>query len=501
MTDQLTDIREPFWETRGATGSPAARPSWRSSLVHRELQIAGEQRPNAAALVIGDTVTTWAELDALANRGADGLLRAGARPGDVVGLQAANSPEALAMMFAIPRAGMIVLPLNPMSTDAEVAYQTAEAGARHVISPRGLSLTDLIASGNAVNPEVESSEDDPYWVRFTSGTTGRPRGFVWSHRAVVHLFDGIAVDLRYGHDDRLLVNGPLAHAAFAFAGSMIRARGSMHVVPFNADELWHQVEEHGITQMFAVPTMLGMAIDKPGTASTLRRIAVSGSTLPPTLRTKFAERFPHVGLTTLYGASELGMVTILHDTEASGRENSVGHASFGYQVRILDDEGNELPATEVGTVHVHGPAMCDRWIGSAANDRRPTIPGWVTAGDMGHLDENGFLFIADRRSDLIISGGLNVYPAEVENTLLQAPGVTQACVVGLPHEVWGQQVVAVFTGTASPADLDAHCRTLLAGYKIPRRYVRMEQFPLTPTGKVRRAAIREQLAEADSSSA
>ena len=188
------------------------------------------------------------------------------------------------------------------------------------------------------------------------------------------------------------------------------------------------------------------------------------------------------------------MITALHGRERGGRTGSVGLPRFGYSLTILDDDGNPLPPGEIGTVYVQGPSMSDGFIGSVPAPANAVRDGWVTPGDMGSVDEDGFLYLADRRSDLIISGGMNVYPAEVENALLEVDGVREAVVIGVPDDTWGQRVTAVIVGDAGADVLDAHCRATLAGYKIPRRYEFVDHIPRSPAGKPLRRTVREQLA-------
>lgn len=465
-------------------------PPWRRLLVERILRQTAQRTPTAPAVACGDRVTTWGEFDAMADRAANGLARLNARPGDVVALSAANSAETLAMMFGMSRAGLVVLPINTMNRPEEIDHQVRETGAVMVLSQDGLSAEEVIASGDAEPPGVDVDEASPFHIRFTSGTTGRPRGYAVSHRAVSLMIQQLCAELRYGADDTLLVNAPLAHAAFAFAGAIVAAGGAMALAAFDAERIWHDCDHHEVTQLFMVPTMLAMALPSGGAASTVRQSALAGSALTLALKQRAAARFPHVEFTELYGSSELGMVTALHDREAADHVGSEGLPRFGYSVRILDDAGREVLRGEVGTVYFQGPSLADGPVGSILLPPNAIRDGWVTSGDMGSVDDDGFVYLADRRSDLIVSGGLNVYPAEVENILQQVDEIGEV-VVAAEDPVWGQRVTAVLTGDAPDDVLDAHCRQKLAGYKIPRRYVRVNDLPKTASGKLKRGAVRE----------
>ncbi|GAB2810181.1 acyl-CoA synthetase [Streptomyces chlorus] len=469
-------------------------PPWRRLLVERILRLSARRRPHETAVICGDRTLTWLEFDRLADRAADGLLRSGLRPGAVVALSATNLPETFAMMFGIARAGMVVLPLNPMNSPKEIAFQISEAGADLTISAAGPTVLDVIDRGRPdVVHEADVEETSPYWVRFTSGTTGLPRMFPNSQRNISLQALHMALDLRYRSDDTFLVNAPLAHAAFNFALASVQA-GAKVVLheKFDPENIWRDCARQGVTQMFMVPTMLAAALQHPGEAPDLRTAFVTGAALAPTLKKAATERFPHVDFTELYGASELGMLALLRGDESDGREGSAGLPHFASSIRILDEEGRQLPAGEVGTVYLQGIIMTSGFNGSVPAPENSVRDGWVTSGDMGHLDEDGYLYLADRRSDLILTGGMNVYPAEVENVLLQAPGVREVAVVGTPDDYWGQKVTAVVVGDADQEALDAHCRELLAAYKIPRHYRFVEVLPTSPTGKVLRRLLREE---------
>ncbi|MGW1403450.1 class I adenylate-forming enzyme family protein [Streptomyces sp. NPDC002405] len=469
-------------------------PPWRRLLVERILRLTARRRPADIAVICGDRSLTWREFDQMADQAADGLLRSGLQPGSVVALSATNLPETFAMMFGIARAGMVVLPLNPMSSAREIEFQISEAKVDLTISAAGPTVLDIIGRGErGVEPGADVEETSPYWVRFTSGTTGLPRMFPNSQRNISLQALHMAVDLRYRSDDVFLVNAPLAHAAFNFALAAVQvgAKVVLHE-KFDPKTIWQDCDEQGVTQMFMVPTMLAAALPGPGDAKSLRAVFFSGSSLPPTLKAAAVKRFPHVDFTELYGASELGMLALLRGDEGAGREGSAGLPHFGAQVRILDDDGNELPTGEIGTIYLQGLIMTSGFNGSVPAPDNAARNGWITAGDMGRVDEDGYLYLADRRSDLIVTGGMNVYPAEVENVLLEVPGVREVAVVGVPDDYWGQRVTAVVVGDASRDALDAHCRKLLAGYKIPRSYRFLDELPTSPTGKVLRRVLREE---------
>ncbi|MDJ0015492.1 class I adenylate-forming enzyme family protein [Rhodococcus erythropolis] len=464
-------------------------PPFRRLLVERLLGNAARQSPNRPAVYADGEVITFSQLDEMANRTANSLVKAGVRQGDVVALNASNTPETLAATFGIARLGAAILPINPMNTAREIEFQMEDAHASILLGTGGLDIAKLIADGDPVTPEIEVNEQDPYWVRFTSGTTGQPRSFPNSQRNITIQCIYTAAELRYRSDDILLINAPLAHAALIYALSALAVGAAIALEPFNADTVWQDCDRLGVTQVFMVPTMLSNALENPGKGDTIRGILVTASTFPKVIRERVKERFPNADIMEGYGASELGMVSVLHRNETDG-ENGIGRARWGTRVRILDPEGIECPVGEVGTIYVQGPIVSGGFTGKVPAPEYAFRDGWVTAGDMGYVDENGYIYLVDRRHDLIISGGLNVYPTEVENAVMDVEGVREVAVVGAPHEKWGQRVTAVVAGTATAEQITEHCRSVLAAYKIPREILIVDELPKSSTGKIlRRLAV------------
>lgn len=472
-------------------------PRWRRLLPAEVLSTTAMRNPDAIATrSAGGGAWTWAEIDSAADRTGNALLARGLRPGDVVGVRSGNEPETLALMYGILRAGLVQLPLNPRYTEAEVDHQVRRAEAAAVVGPGGLDLTELIAAGRDAPPDVDVQEHEPAHLRFSAGTTGRPKMFFFTNRALALLHQHIAAELRYQGDDVALVNAPLAHAAFHLAAAAVSVGATIMLQPqFQPATVWQECDEAGITQVFMVPTMLALALDSPGSGSTIRGIAVSASAFPEAIKSRIVARFPQADVTELYGASELGFVTALRGAEWAEHRGSVGLPRFGYRVRILGPDGSDLPTGEIGDIYVQGPAMSEGHIGEAPG-ALPVHDGWASAGDLGRLDAQGYLHIADRRSDLIISGGNNIYPAEVENVLLQVPGVREVAVIGLPDQVWGAKVVAVVVAAAdvSAEVLDTHTTRQLARYKRPREYHFVQELPVSSTGKILRRVVRDQFA-------
>jgi acyl-CoA synthetase (AMP-forming)/AMP-acid ligase II len=485
---------KPRWDT-DATGR---LPGWRKALLANHLAVTATRTPDKVGVVAGARQITWAELDEMATRAANGILAAGARPGDVVGLRAHNAPETLAAFYGLARAGVTILPLSPRLVGDELMWQLRDVAAVKLVDDDGLGdirAAELIASGATTPVDVEIDRDDYLWVRFTSGTTGRPKAVATTQDSGAYMFEALALELAVQPDEVTLVTAPIAHAAIATAACTVLTGGTIVLEPgFDPATVWQTCDRHGVTLGFLVPTMFALSLDSPGSGASLRTIISMASIFTPTLMARVKQRFPHARLFDCYAGTELGVGTLLRYDDHPDKAASVGRAAFGNRVRILDEEGREVPRGEVGTIYLQGRSLAAAFVGSQPPSPGTTRDGYLTVGDLGYMDDDGFVYLVDRRTDLIVSGGFNVYPSEVENVLQTHPGVTQVAVVGVPDEVWGNIVTAVVQGSAPPEELAALCREKLANYKVPRRWEYVDALPVNASGKVLKRELRERYA-------
>jgi long-chain acyl-CoA synthetase len=485
--------------------------------------------PNKDALIMGAHRLTYAELDARVNRLAHALRRAGVGIGDTVGAALHNGFEWYELLNAVGKLGAQLVPIGYRLKGPEIAYMMADSGAKVLIAApdlgdeidraaaelvwsehalwivgakppwRGRSYEEVLAAEPVDPPAGTFTGGGFNTMIYTSGTTGRPKGIeravdpATAHTSLL----GIAALWGLTADDVHLVAGPLYHTGPSSYGQVHLLIGATVVVMprFDAAEALHVIEQHRVTTSFMVPThfsrilQLEEAERRRHDLSSVRLIMHSAAPCPAHVKRGIMHVFPPGTVTEFYGASEGGFSRISAE-EWLRKPGSVGTPWPGHELRVLDDAGRTLPAGEIGLIYMRGPRMDFRYRGAEGKTRDAFRDGFFTAGDLGYLDADGYLFIADRRTDLIISGGANIYPAEVEAVILQHPAVADAAVIGIPDPEMGKSVLAVVelrTGKdVTGEDLIAFTRRDLAHYKCPRRIEFVAELPREPQGKVRK---------------
>ena len=486
-------------------------------------------RAEKPALIMGDAVCTYGRLNARVNRLANALRAAGVGVGDAVAAVLHNGVEWFEVLNAVGKLGAQLVPVGYRMKGPEIAYMVSDSRAKVIVGDpelhdeidramHELSLPDsalwVIGAGMpwrgvAYEAQLAASTDtEPaggfvgggYNVLvYTSGTTGRPKGIDRaSDPATAHLsILSIAQLWGFTDADVHLLAGPMYHTGPAgYATVHVLIGATVVLMPrFDAAAALRLVEQHRVTNSFMVPThfarilQLDDAERRCRDLSSLRLVLHSAAPCPPHVKRGIMQVFPPGAVTEFYGASESGFTKITAE-EWLRKPGSVGTPWPGHEVRILDDQGNPCAAGEIGMIYVKAPLMNFRYRNADEKNRGAFRDGCFTAGDLGYLDSDGYLYIADRRTDLIITGGANVYPAEVENVLLQHPQVADAAVIGVPDAEMGKAVLAVVERRAGAAvtadDLIAAARRDLAHYKCPRRVVFVDRLPREPNGKVRK---------------
>jgi len=494
------------------------------------------------ALVWGEKSWTWSQLDGRVNAMVAALKARGLGKGDKLLVHARNSNALLESCWVAFKLGAVWVPTNVRMMPPEVAYLASNSGARAMIyedafpehaaavraavpemairiavgTPREgeLDYEDLIAEcAGAVAWEEEVERDDPCWFFYTSGTTGRPKGAVLTHGQMAFVVTNHLADLMPGttEDDASLVVAPLSHGAGAHLLPQV-ARGAKSVLPpgtsFDEEATWRLVEQHRVSNMFTVPTILTRLARHPSVDrydhSSLRHVIYAGAPMYREDQRFVLEKLGKV-IVQYYGLGEVtGNITVLpardhHLSDNAMRVGSCGFARTGMEIAIKDAGGRRLGPGETGEICVRGPAVFAGYHENPEANAKSLKGGWFHTGDLGHLDEAGYLYITGRASDMYISGGSNVYPREAEEVLLAHPAVAEVAVLGVPDPKWGDSGVAVVVlepgRTASEADLLAHLDGKLAKYKWPKRVFFWDELPKSGYGKVPKHLIRAQLFE------
>ncbi|MEX1023168.1 MAG: o-succinylbenzoate--CoA ligase [Dehalococcoidia bacterium] len=474
--------------------------------------------PDHVAIECGGERLTYATLDARVGAMAAGLRALGGIEGEPVAVLAGNGVPIAVLAHAVPRAGALFMPLNTRLGAAEIAYQLADSRARflvatgeHAAVARAAAAeagtgVEVLAPGDARWSALEPlagattiDADVPHSVIYTSGTTGRPKGAVLTHGNFAWSAVASASNLGVEADDRWLACMPLFHVGGLSILLRSAIYGTTAVIHDRFDEVRvaAALRDDGITLLSVVATMLTRIFDadaRPFGAS-LRSVLLGGGPAPMPLLGAAARR--GVPVLQTYGLTETAsQVATLAPEDALRKLGSAGLPLLTSTVRIEVD-GRTAAPSEVGEILVAGPTVCAGYLHRPDATAEAIRDGWLHTGDLGSLDEEGYLVVADRRDDLIVSGGENVYPAEVESAILAVPGVEDCAVVGLPDERWGHLVAAVVVGTVAPDALAERLRDALAGYKQPRRIEAWDgPLPRTASGKLQRHLVRARLIEA-----
>ncbi|GAA0467981.1 acyl-CoA synthetase [Actinoplanes capillaceus] len=475
----------------------------------------GRATPDVIAVRDGDRELKYGALDERSSRIACALLAHGFSYGDRVALLCGNRLEYPEIAAGIAKAGLVLVPVNPRLTAPEVDFILGHSGARALIVDPALAgavpdgfpgrIVHLgpeyeawLGAARAVDPWIAVDERDPFCIAYTAGTTGDPKGVLVSHRSRSLTFYATALEWGIGPGRRTIAVAPMYHGAgFAFAYAAVYCGATVSMLrSFQPDALLDMIQRDGAQSVFLVPThaqLIRSFFEKVPAAPALDTLYFNAAALPRVLKEWVFEAFPGVGVHELYGSTEAGVITNLRPPDARRKAGTVGHPWFGTQVRVVGPDGAPAGPGQPGELYSRSPYLMNGYHENpAATAACTTADGFLTSGDIVIRDEEGFISIVDRVKDVIITGGVNVYPRDVEEVLLTHPAVAECAVVGEPDERWGERVVAYYVGRSpvDAGDLEGFLRSRLAGFKVPKQYRTVAALPRNAAGKILKRELR-----------
>lgn len=490
------------------------------------------------AIVVEDQVRTYRDLGDQARRIANALIGLGIEPMDCVAVLTSNRLEFLEIEVGISSARAIMSPLNWRLRRDELANLLRRSGARAIFvedrfvstvaelrrageipemrtiivlgdGAGDLSFDELCRSASSDRPPVDGRLDDPHEIIFTSGTTGNPKGVVWSNGTVMFnaLQQIIDFQLAPQHSCYVVIDLYYIGGRHDFTWAMLYQGGTVHIKPssgFDAEDLVRYVAEQRITHVLWVPTMIYEILRLPNLGdydlSSLRMIMSGGQPVSAATTQRTQAAFPDTDFIQVYGLTEGGgSVVFVPPQYARTKPGSAGKPAMHADIRVVDSEGNDAPAGQDGEILVRGPSVTAGYWDNPEMTEQLLAGGWLHTGDVGYFDEDGFLFISGRKGDMIISGAMNIFPAEIEDVLRAHEAVADVAVIGLPDEKWGESVCAVIEpmpgATIDEQEIIGFCQERLASFKKPTSVRVVEEIPKTIGGKPKKFLLRERFAE------
>jgi long-chain acyl-CoA synthetase len=489
--------------------------------------------PDKPLCHVNDLSFSYAQVDEISGRIATSLLGLGLQRGDKVAVQLPNLPQFLFTYFGILKAGLTMVPLNPLLRTPEVAYHLEDSDSRVLVTFemfaeeafKGASQVDGVTTyvvnlpGNDVRPEGTKHYDELYFaddtrdilptdaddtavLLYTSGTTGKPKGAELTHFNL-YMNCTVAGELfEFQDDDIGIAVLPLFHVfgLSSVLNTTVRYGGTMVLIPrFELEPVVEAIEKHRATIFSGVPTMYFglLQMDLSGRdLSSLRTGISGGAAIPGEVIKSFEEKFPGCVILEGYGLSESTSTTTFNVNAEQRKVLSIGKPIWGVEVRVVDDNDQPLEPGEdnVGEIVIRGHNIMKGYYKKPEATAEAFQGGWFHTGDLAYMDKDGFFFIVDRKKDLVIRGGYNVYPREVEEVLFAHPAIAEAAVIGKPDEKLGEEVVAIVAlkpgANATPEEITSYCKERLAAYKYPRDVRIVDALPKGPTGKILKKELR-----------
>ncbi|MFO7750121.1 MAG: AMP-binding protein [Desulfobacteraceae bacterium] len=510
------------------------------------LKVNAKKYPDRTAFCDAQRSFTYPQCNTRVNGLANALVSMGLARGDRVALFMENSIEMAEFFLAAAKTGMVIVPINFRLVADEIEYIVNNSGARAMVvdeeflpevektrknlkgiagklfivngqeQPGWISLDQVTAGADPSEPVCDVTPEETWIHIYTSGTTGKPKGVLRSHRSHTAFYLINAVEFKFHENDVCMNVMPLCHinsTYYTFTFTYLGASAYIHPArSFQPKEILSIIEKNGITFISLIPThynlILNSGIDREQyDVSSIEKLLCSSAPVRKEMKKAIMGFFPGVALYEAYGSTEAGIVTILKPEDQMRKLGSIGYEVVGSDlIKLLDDHGREVAKGEVGELYSRSPMLFDGYFNLPEKTAGAFSGRWFSAGDMAVADEDGFFSIVDRKDNMIITGGENVYPSEVEEVVADHPSVFDCACIGLPHEKWGEKIVvfAVPSPAMDKEELDGEairtfCRKRLAGYKVPKQIVAIasEKMPRTPTGKILHRKLREQKLQGD----
>jgi len=489
------------------------------------------------ATLFGERRRTWQEFGERVAKLAGALRGLGLASGGRVAILALNSDRYLECYYAVPWAGGIVVPINVRLAPPELIYTLNDSGAEILVvdavfkamlpafsgklstvrrilfaddapTPEGTQNYEQLLAAAEPIPDAMRGGDDIVGIFYTGGTTGQAKGVMLTHNNLISNAMNVITGLHYRQTTVYLHAAPMFHLGDSASTFGVTMSGGLHafIPKFDPADTLRAIQAYRVTNTLLVPTMINMLVNFPAVqdydVASLKMILYGGSPMPGAVIARALQVFPGCGFTQAYGMTELAPVATLLDPQyhtldgpLAGKLTSAGQPVYSVEVTVVDPDDHEVPRGVIGEIVVRGPIVMKGYWNKPEATAQALRGGGMHTGDAGSMDEDGFVSIVDRMKDMIISGGENVYSAEVENAIYQHPAVAMCAVVGIPSAAWGEAVHAIVVPKAGQAVAEdaiiAHCKELIAGYKCPRSVeIRQEALPISGAGKILKSALR-----------
>ncbi|MFD1335664.1 fatty acid--CoA ligase family protein [Oceanobacillus iheyensis] len=507
-----------------------------------KLALTAKENPTKTAYIFADKETSYGELEAMVQKFADGLHNLGFKQGDHIALVLGNSPYYVIGLHGALRMGLTVIPMNPLYTPSEMAYMLKDGDVKGIIAmdilidkfipivndlpaleyiihcesgkevPESikkeqlpteiLGFQEVIAKGQFPFVGPKLNDEDLGVILYTSGTTGKPKGAMLTHKNLYSNAQDVADYLHINQDDRVIAALPMFHV-FCLTVSLnapLLNGGTIIILPqFSPTEVFRVANGYQATVFAGVPTMYNYLLQSVkgnvDSFSSLRLCISGGAAMPVSLLESFEQAF-NVKVSEGYGLSEAAPVTCFNPLDRPRKAGSIGQNIIHVINKVVDEMGNELPPGEVGELVVQGPNVMKGYYKLEEETAAAIRDGWLYTGDMARMDEDGYFYIVDRKKDMILVGGYNVYPREIEEVFYSNPSVVEVAVIGVPDPQTGEAVIAyivVDNTDVSEKDLIEFSKQHLAKYKVPQSIYFLDELPKNTTGKILRKSLKEQV--------